>query len=247
MAKSLSTFPNKGAALMSLTGYQATIGLISLLKRRRDDAREAFSLAAGYLLDLIGVAPATAPCGARKSAMEFALLSGNGEFESRCLKLGFPAACQDLGRTAEPYARALHALASKDFEAARGFAAQLSQVTVEEAQKAKYYPHLGEVISCIVEKNDSALRKALENLLERHGHYSKRGHLRGSESTLLCTPAAALSVLATRLGLHPTVDDQLRRIPQSFRVSALEIWEGGPTRGLTFETVADVLPLDLLA
>jgi hypothetical protein len=246
-AKSLATVPNKSMALMSLAGDYASIAVHSLLKRQREDARKAFALEGASLLELVAVEPRTVPCGARKSALECALLSGNGELESRCLAVGLPAACPDLGNLVEPYARALFALASKNVEEARRCAVQLSQIPAEEILKRKFYPHLGEIVSSILDKDDSALRKGLESLLERHGQFSRKGQYRRSEAGLLCMPAAALSALALRYGLHPAADDRVRKIKLTFGVSALETWEGGPTRGLTFEIIADVLPIDLLA
>lgn len=245
-AKSLATVPNKGIALMTLAQQQVTVASLSIQRGRREDARAAFARAAAALLDLLVASPTTAPGGSRKSALEFALLSGNRELEARCLAAGVPASCPDLGRTVEPYFRALHALASGNLDAARGFAGQLAQVTVEEAQKVRYYPHLGDVVAGIVEKSEPALRAGLEKVLERHAHYSRKGHFRGSEASLLCTPAAALSVLASRLGVPPAASEKARRIEVTFKVSALEKWEGGPTRGLSFDTVVDVLPLESL-
>jgi len=245
-ARSLATVPNKGIALMTLAQQQATIACLSIQRGRRDDARKAFARASGYLLDLTATSPTTAPCGSRKSAIEFALLSGDVELESRCLETGLPESCADLGRFVEPYLRALHALALKNQEAARRSAVQLSQVSVEEAQKVKYYPYLGDVVSAILEKSEPALCVALGKQLERHIHYSKKGHLRGSEAGLVCTPAAALAVLASRFGLRPVVEERSRKVELKFRVSALETWEGKPTKGLFFETPVDVLPLEFL-
>ena len=245
--QSLAAIPNRGMALMNLVQSQASIAYLSIQRGRREDARSAFARAGGFLLDLVGVSPATAPCGSRKTAIECALLSGDLALESRCLGIGLPESCADLGRTIEPYLRALHALASGNQEVARRAAAQLSAVSVEEARKAKVYPHLGDVVSAILEKNEIALGVALGNLLGHHIHYSKKGHLRGSEAGLVCTPAAALVVLAWRSGLRPVVEDRLRRVDLKFRVSAIETWDGKAAKDLFIEVGVDVLPLAFLA
>jgi hypothetical protein len=244
MASTLPSVPNKAMAWMSMNASYATMAAGALALGRADAARQAFGQVAACLFELRGQDLAKATGADRRGLLEFSLLSGRNDLASRTLSEPLASTYPDLGPVADGYLRALHSLAKGDDAGARAAATALVAVPEEKALKAKYYPGLGQVVEAILSASEDALRRALDAVLETHVRFARKGHLRGLESSLYCTPATCLALLARRRGLTPSVEARFAKVPLQLRVTALAQWEGRPTKDLTFEVQADVLPLN---
>ena len=244
MASTLPTVPNKAMALMAMNAKYGSVAASAVVLRRADAAHKAFGQVASCLFDLRGQDLAKAAGADRRGILEFSLLSGSKDLEARALSAPLAPKYPDLAAVADAYLRALHALAKGDDAGARAAASALAAIPEDQARKAKYYPGLGPVVEAILGASEGALRAALEPVLETHVQFAQKGHLKGLESAYFCVPATCLALLARRRGQKPSVDPRYSKVPLQLRVTALAQWEGKPTKDLSFDVQANVLPLD---
>ncbi len=245
-SKTLPSVANPGIALLNLACGWITIALANTYLKRYEEARFAYgqsALALSALLDRDAKAPAGANA---KYALEAAILSSDEGTLASCLGKVSAGNWEDLTPVGRGYLRALRSLAKGDQEGAKAAANELKDVPDPDAEKVKFYPGLGSLVSAIISLSPDRVRAGLERVLETHVRYAKRGHLRRQEASLLCTPASCLVALALKRGIPVSVDPRYHAVPIKLPVTHLEQWQGQPTAGRQLEVLADMLPLGLL-
>lgn len=143
------------------------------------------------------------------------------------------------------YTGTLQALLRGDEAAAKTGEEELLRFPDSAAEKEKYYPGLGVAVQALGRRDMSALAGAIDKMLERHAQYGTKGHLRGLEGALICLPAACLAILAASRGMPPPSNVRMKHVKMKFPVTGLEMWEGKPTKGLSFELEVNCFPTEL--
>lgn len=224
----------------------ARAGMYSAHLGHFKEARDAFLMSAVYCLQRFAAA---GPNGIYPFEMvrtiEMALLSGDSEVAVRAAEKELPLQYKVESRLSKAYFDALRMLVLGKVPAARVAAAELKAIPQHEVVRAKCYPGLGEAVDAILASDDTALKSALETILERHLRYT-RGSLRGAPDALFSRTATCLAILGHRMGLKVRVNKRFHSVRILFNTVSLKEWQGQPVHRQNFETAADLLPIKLI-
>ena len=244
--RTLASAVNKASALTSLAAKWDSTGRCQLQLGREADSQAAFRKATRWLWERVRKpSPGYQDAPDLKTVLELAILSGDREAERFASQTEATDVSTSLSQPAAAYFRALQAFSLGDEARARRAGDELTRIPDAVADKAKYYPRLGDAVDALLTGNTAAIGTAIDAILERHVHYSTKGHLRRLEAAFICLPATCLAVVGTRRGLSFITSQRFNSIKMKFPVISLEVWQGKPGRGLEFELEVNCLPVNL--
>ncbi len=243
----LDTAVNRDSALANLSSYWATVSRWNLHLGRRGEGMAALQEAATWTVEYAEfMARSRLKAAELRSALVAVLYAREQGLERRVLDLPVHTDDGSLTRLGQGYVEALRALVLGDDRAARAAAEAMEAIGDERAVKDRSYPRLGPTVRALLDSNAGALRAELDAVCAQHVAYGTKGHLRGSEAAMSCTPAVILSLLARRRGVAADVDDHFHRVRLRFLVTHLREFEGRNVYRERFEIAADIAPVSVL-